>query len=487
MVRKDIYGSGKSISRRRFIQGSAFSMAAFGLGRGRLTAAAQDAGRPNIIFFMTDDQGYHDVGYMGHPHLKTPVLDEMAEHGLRLDRFYSASPVCSPTRASVLSGRHPNRSGTFRHGHQLRPEERSVATLLRNAGYRTGFFGKWHIGSVQAGRPTSPGAHGFDTWSAAPNYYVNNPWLSRNGKAVRLHGESSMVTVEEALPFIEDAAKSKTPFLAFIWTGSPHSPHIATEELLALYAGQPRNEANYYGEITGIDRALGRLREHLRKTGIHENTILWFTSDNGGDRLANNGPLRGGKATLWEGGIRVPTVVEWPARIRQRISHFPAGTVDLFPTFLDLAGVNVPDDRPLDGISIAPLIRGNDMGPRQKPLGFWHYNTPGHLVYSDRILEELHELQQAGKEEGVLVNEGIYHAPGRDYAEAERRPGPGAWLDGNWKFHRTDSGNFLFNLAEDPGEKNDIISKHPERAKRMQNELRKWEDSVIRSLRGADY
>lgn len=251
---------------------------------GAMTGAAADlhGTRPNIVLVMTDDQGYGDAGYMGHPALQTPVLDEMAANGLRLDNFRTASPVCSPTRASVLTGRHPTRIGVFRHGHALRPQERTVATLLREAGYRTGFFGKYHLGSVRDARPTHPGAHGFDEWLAAPNFYMNNPWFSHNGRPVQLRGEGSMVTVEAALPFIASAVRDDKPFLVFIWTGSPHIPHQATPELQALYADQPAQLRNYYGEITGIDRAVGRLRQALRKLNVEKDTLLMFTSDNGG-------------------------------------------------------------------------------------------------------------------------------------------------------------------------------------------------------------
>lgn len=152
------------------------------------TGGALSSFKPNIIFFMTDDQGYGDVGYMGHPKVKTPSIDEMAQNGLRLDRFY-ASPVCSPTRASVLTGRHPNRSGTFSWGHALRPGEATVINHLKKAGYQTGFFGKWHLGSIRKEGKTSPGAHGFEEWVAAANFYTNDPWMSRNGMPVHLEGE----------------------------------------------------------------------------------------------------------------------------------------------------------------------------------------------------------------------------------------------------------------------------------------------------------
>jgi arylsulfatase A-like enzyme len=451
--------------------------------------AGAEAGRPpNIIFAMTDDQGYGDVAYMGHRHLQTPVLDEMAESGLRMDRFYAAAPVCSPTRASVLTGRHPNRSGTFSWGNVLREQEQTVATALREAGYRTGFFGKWHIGSVRAGQPTSPGGHGFDVWSAAPNFYENDPWFSRNGRAVQVHGESSAVTVEEALPFIRDAVESGKPFFAVVWFGAPHIPHDATDEFQALYPALPEQLRNYYGEITGVDRAMGMLRDELRGLGIEQDTLLWFTSDNGGrpqDGAEHRG-LRGVKGQLWEGGIRVPALLEWPGRIAPRISAVPAGTVDLYPTLLELAGVEVAHARPLDGISLVPHLAGR-MQTRPQPMGFWTYSpAQGHRMRSDEIVQELYAQQQAGEPEDI--NEGRLYGPDLDYAEADDLPGDGAWLDGVWKLHqRADGELLLFNLADDKGEQNNVIDQHPERAERMQTELREWQESVVRSMRGKDY
>lgn len=444
--------------------------------------------RPNMIFVMTDDQGYGDVGFMGHPHLRTPVLDQMAHQGLQMHRFYAAAPRCSPTRASVLTGRHPNRSGVFSFGHALRPQEHSIATALREAGYRTGLFGKWHLGSVRAGQPTSPDGHGFEVWSAAPNFYVNDPWFSRNGQPVQVQGEGSAVTVAEAMPFIREAVQQGRPFFAVIWFGAPHTPHEATEELQALYPDLPRRLRNYYGEITGVDQAVGTLRQELRRLGIAENTLLIFTSDNGGqpgDGAEHLG-LRGAKSEVWEGGIRVPAVVEWPGRIGPGITHVPASTVDLYPTFLEIAGVCMPHERPMDGISLVPLFEGR-MQKRPQPLGFWEYMARrGQRMRSDQILQQLFQQQQTGGE--VRINEGQLLGPELAYEEADDRPGHSVWMDNEWKLHRRPNGRFLlFNLRHDQGEQHNVIEQHPDIADRMKRELNEWEESVIRSLRGADY
>lgn len=446
------------------------------------------AGQPNIIFCMADDLGYGDVGYQGHPILQTPALDEMAASGWRFNRFYSASPVCSPTRASVLTGRHPNRAGVFRWGNALRPKERSLATLLAESGYRTGFFGKWHLGSIRAGRPTNPSAFGFERWTAAANFYMNDPWMSRDGEPVQLLGEGSMVTVTEAVGFMNESAKANQPFLAFVWFGSPHTPHQATEELQRLYADQSPQLRNYYGEITGIDQAMARLRDELRRLDIHRETLLIFSSDNGGrvrDGADHRG-LRGQKAELWEGGIRVPAVMEWPGRLLPHTTDVPASTVDLFPTFLELAGVPLPRDRPLDGISLVPLLDGSQLA-RAQPLGFWDYAAPETIgMKSDEIVQDLKEkLAQGGDGD---INEGVLHSADQPWEELDRYPGNSVWLDGWWKLHRTAEQRYLlFDLEHDPAEAKDLLAEEASRGQRMIAELRAWEDSVIRSVRGADY
>src|SRR5688572_10054209 len=189
-------------------------------------SSASAAAPPNVILMMGDDHGWEETGYHGHPHVKTPVLDEIAATGLRLDRFYAAHPSCSPTRASFLTGRHPNRMGAFAPGWSLRPEEITIAQLLNKAGYRCGHFGKWHVGTVKAGSPTNPGAMGFHEWVSHDNFFELNPSLSRNGGPPEVFkGESSEIVINEAIRFIDAAKKAGKPFFTVVWFGSPHEPY----------------------------------------------------------------------------------------------------------------------------------------------------------------------------------------------------------------------------------------------------------------------
>lgn len=201
-------------------------------------ADAQAADRPNIILLMADDQGWGETSYNGHPHLQTPALDEMASSGLRLDRFYAASPVCSPTRASCMTGRHANRSGAFGAGWSTRPEEITIAQILKDAGYRTAHFGKWHIGAVKKGSPLSPNRMGFDESFSHDNFFEMDWELSRNGGPPEsFKGDGSEVVVGEALGFARKVVAEKKPFFIVIWFGSPHAPYSGYEKDVAPFKG----------------------------------------------------------------------------------------------------------------------------------------------------------------------------------------------------------------------------------------------------------
>ena len=454
-------------------------------------AAETDSKRPHIILCMADDQGWGDVGYNGHKVLKTPVLDDMAKTGLRFDNFYSAAPVCSPTRGSVLTGRHPNRFACFTWGHTLRPQEVTLPEVLQKAGYTTGHFGKWHLGSVRKASPVCPGNSGFDVWASSPNFYENSPLLSLNGKVIQTKGESSLVTVNLALDFIRKAITAKKPSLSVIWFGNPHTPHIALPELRKLYPNQPKRRQNYYGEVTGIDRAMGHLRKELRKLKIADNTLLWYTSDNGARRPGSTGGLRGQKGSLYEGGIRVPAIIEWPAKIKKpAVTGLSASTVDIYPTILDVVGAKADKQPILDGQSLLPLIEGR-MTKRSQPLGFWVYPARGRPMRSGRMLKALQEEQKTGKESSdpqlLDANAGKIT---RKYP-ANHLPGHAAWIDGNYKLHRIARRNgriiyTLYNLKNDPKETTNLTNREPATTARLKKSLATWQQSVIRSLNGKD-
>jgi arylsulfatase A-like enzyme len=440
---------------------------------------------------MADDQGWGDMAYNGHPVLKTPNFDAMAAESLRFDHFYAAAPVCSPTRGSVMTGRHPNRFGCFKWGHSLRPQEISVAEALKTAGYVTGHFGKWHLGSVMKGSPVSPGGAGFDEWLSAPNFFDNDPILSREGVAVRTKGESSMVTVDAALEFIRKHAETPQPFLAVVWFGSPHGPHRAIEKDRAIYDDQKQKQQHFYGEITGMDRAFGKLRKELRTLGIRENTILWYCSDNGG--LPNLGATggRANKGKVYEGGLRVPAILEWPARIDgHRVTKVPTNTCDIYPTLLDIAGVRMENQPPLDGISLTSLIAGR-MNTRPRPMGFWDYPARGLSTPSDKWMTELLESQKAGGS-GDPARLRLDAAEIKQQYPEDTFPGHAAWIDWPWKLHRIEDKNGkvkleLYNLARDPGEQDDVLARDRDRVKSMKSQLEAWLKSVVRSLNGKDY
>lgn len=480
--------------------------------------AGHAATSPNFILMMGDDHGWEETGFNGHPHVKTPVLDEMAASGLRFDRFYSAHPNCSPTRASFLTGRHPNRMGTFAPGWSFRPEEITIAHVLRKAGYRTAHFGKWHVGPVKAASPTNPGAMGFDEWLSHDNFFELNPSLSRNGGPPEVHrGESSEVVIKEAIRFIDRARTAEQPFFSVIWFGSPHEPYSGLPADLALYddlpgkyskkvkvtsnetggqASRPQGEVlrERYAEITAMDRAIGSLRKHLATHGLQENTLLFYCGDNGtSDDAALGAPHRGVKSQVYEGGILVPGLIEWPARIpTPRVSRFRACTSDLLPTICSLAGQPLPD-RVLDGVDLSPVLNGKTE-ERNTPLCFWMYDTArlmssNPVPWIDPALQEgttpLVKLM-AGKATRDFTN-----FRGQTLTEDDDL-GPRAIIDGRYKLviHDQKTGEAkreLFDLAADPAEKSDLVPQQVEIANQLQNRLRAWQKSVQKSLTGADY
>ena len=232
---------------------------------------------------------------------------------LRFERFYANAPVCSPTRAGILTGRSNNRTGVLEHGYNLNLEEKTFVQALRKAGFATGHFGKWHLNGIRGpgvpilkDDPYHPGKYGFSHWMTSTNFIDYHPLLSEMGRFDQTKGDASEVIVDRALAFIDNALKVQKPSLSVIWYGAPHSPWIASETDRAPFAHLPIAEQHHYGELVAMDRSIGALRGGLRKLGIEDDTLIWFSSDNGGLRknFGENavGPLRGGKKELWEGG-----------------------------------------------------------------------------------------------------------------------------------------------------------------------------------------
>ncbi len=419
---------------------------------GSLILNAQTTKRPNIILVMADDQGWGQMGYYNHPILKTPNLDKMAENGLRFNRFYAGAPVCSPTRASVLTGRSNDRTAVYAHGYAMCRQEKTLAQALKNAGYKTAHFGKWHLNGLRGpGVPVlasdirNPGQFGFDEWLSVTNFFDIDPIMSHNGEVVEMKGESSEIIVNEALQFIEKEKDNDKPLFVVIWYGSPHAPWRAYETDKKPFDKLNENAQNHYGELVNMDKSIGDLRNRLRELKMEENTLVWFNSDNGG--LPNFGPetvggLRGFKGQIYEGGLRVPCIIEWPAGInKSRITDFPASTMDIFPTIADI--IDLPKSSfifPVDGISIKELFSG-DLKIREKPIPF-------------------------------------------------RYQGKTAIVDNNYKLISTDisKNQFeLYDLVNDPGETKNLIDKKKQVAKRMIEYLTEWNESVDISVSGKDY
>ena len=457
-------------------------------------SAFSAAAPPNFVLVMADDQGWGDMAYNGYPGLKTPNFDALAREGLRFDNFHAAAPVCSPTRGSVMTGRTPNRFGCFSWGFPLRPQEKTIAEALKQAGYRTGHFGKWHIGSVQKNGAVNPGAKGFDTWVSAPNFFDLDPILSDQGKAVPFKGDSSDVTADLALKFIRECAAKREKFLAVVWFGSPHAPHQALPGDAALYAGMPKEKQHFCGEITAMDRAFGKLRTAIKELGLRDQTVLWYCSDNGAlPKVGSSGGRRGNKSQIYEGGLLVPALLEWPTRVaKPRVTTLPCGTYDIYPTLVELAGVTVAKQPPLDGVSLVPLLDGK-MDQRPKPMGFWDYPARGVITPSKKWMDDLYAEQQAGRESAD---------PARLFSEAgqiktklalDQFPGHAAWLDGSWKLHRIEDKKQqavkweLYDLAADPKEAHDLAQQEAARTAAMRTQLEAWLKSVAASCNGADY
>lgn len=388
----------------------AFVLVLFSCNRDQLKKVKTNPELPNIILVMADDLGYGDVGYNGNTIVKTPNLDVMAREAIRFDRFYAAAPVCSPTRGSCLTGRHPYRYGIPWAGrHPIPGAEITLAEVLKESGYATGHFGKWHLGGLSKsvnqsefpGGPTPyspPWKNGFDVSFSTesmmplynPYYHVGGEYGSEDYRHLQtvpvepgqqtggapwknlywtgpgqfedenLIGDDSRIIMDRALEFIKKQSIKENSFFAVIWFHAPHTPIVAGNNYRKMYPDQSIKAQHWYGCITAMDEQIGILRNSLIEWDISDNTIVWFCSDNGPSYIHNYnsaGPLRGKKAELYEGGIRVPAILEWPGMFSEpAIINIPVSTSDFFPTLLAMANIENAESSVIDGENIFPVL-----------------------------------------------------------------------------------------------------------------------------------
>ncbi len=454
--------------------------------------------RPNFLVILCDDLGYGDLGCYGHKTIRTPNLDRLAEQGLRLTDCYAAAPVCSPSRAGLLTGRTPSRLGVYswipaEHVMHLAREEITIGTLLRKAGYRTAHVGKWHLnGQFNSTEQPQPGDHGFDHWfstqnNAVPSHQNPNNFV-RNGKgAGPLEGFSCQLVTDEAIRWLSgkgvrppgikgsdpfSGPGRKSPFFLFVCYHEPHEPVASPQDLVTQYSAQAMNEdqAQYFANVANMDKAVGRLLTTLDEMKEADNTLVFFTSDNGPETLkrypgakrsyGSPGPLRGMKLHLYEGGIRVPGIMRWPGHTKPgQVVREPFSSLDLLPTFCQLAGVKVPDDRSIDGCNFLPMFEGKRI-ERRTPL-FWHYY---------RSIGE----PKAAMREGDWMILGRWDKP--------PLPGSGGALrTGDMEIIKSAklSSFELYNLRADLGETRDLASQEPQRLRAMSQRLTELYTQVI--------
>jgi len=430
---------------------------------------AQD--KPNIILIMADDLGYGDVGFNGNEIIQTPAMDGLAASGMKFTNFYASGPVCSPTRGTVLTGRHYFRYGIFSANIGHMPKQEIVLPeILKEQGYTTGHFGKWHLGTLHKEKSpkgpkrkplenySPPSFHSYDesfvtesavgTWNpTVGGRYHNNPYYY-NGveETENLEGDDSRVIMDRVVPFIENAVAKKQPFLSVIWFHTPHEPVIAGPEYKKKYAQYSEGKQNYYGAITAMDDQIGRLQKTLKKLNIDDNTIIWFCSDNGPEgkvetdnKPGKTGGLRGRKRSLYSGGVGVPSFVVWPNKVKAGSStNYISGTLDYFPTVMDALNIKMPDNRAIDGTSLLPMLEGKETS-RTKPMPFMHR-------------------------------------------------GKAVWIQGDLKYMTHGKKvTEIYNLRTDRFEENNLIDQYTEESKAMDKHIMDWNLSCKGSHAGKDY
>lgn len=406
-----------------------------------MLSSAGLAEQPNILLILADDLGYHDLGFQGSERVITPHLDALAQDGIRFTDGHVSASVCSPSRAGMVTGRYQQRFGHEANvpppTHGMDTNEQTLGQALKALGYRTGLFGKWHLGNEPKHYPTQRGfdvfyglRDGHRTFWYDPNHAHDQPGdaknVEHNGKQVSFEGHFTDWLGDRTVDFIN--GHQKEPFFAFLSFTAPHAPlESKPEDLEAL-----GTDDHYLGLIYGLDRNVGKVVEALKKNGQFENTLIWFLSDNGGTvRQASNVPLGGKKGTKFEGGHRVPFILHWGDRIPKGDYDPMVSALDIYPTCVVAAGGSLKQERPLDGVDLMPYLTVKETGEPHPQL-IWR------------------KLECA------------------------------AVRDGDWKLIRVENyGYALYDLSKDPAEKQDLAAAMPEKVEQLKKLLESWETDKI--------
>ncbi len=405
--------------------------------------------RPNVLLIMTDDQGWGDLGSSGNPMLQTPVLDSLARQSATFNRFY-VSPLCAPTRASLLTGRYHLRTGTVsvtKGLETMHADETTLAELFQTNGYRTGIFGKWHNGEHF---PNNPAGQGFDEflgfcaghWS---NYFGTE--LQTNGQPQKTTGYITDALTDAALSFIDHTRKK--PFFCYVPYNAPHSPHQVPDAYFDPHkaAGHDNELASIYGMVANIDHNVGRLLRRLDELELTDNTIVIFLTDNGPNGHRYNGGMKGIKGSVDEGGMRVPCFVRWPGTIRPGLAiKSIAAHIDILPTLVDLCALRKPETLPIDGVSMARALREQSAAPAGRTL----FN---HVAFTDNV--------------------------------TDLKPRPGTARTDRYRLVWKDEQPELYDMQADPGQTRNVAAYHPEETRQLADAYTRWFADVTRNLQPA--
>jgi len=452
------------MKRRDFLQAGALSTLSVCASKA-LGNESHNTNQPNILILMADDLGYSDLSCFGSQEINTPVLDQLANEGVRFTDFYAAAPNCSPSRAALLTGRFPARVGMYSYIPQNTPmhlpaSERTLARLLKNNNYATAHIGKWHLYSdLLSGEFPTPKDHGFDYWfatenNAEPSHHNPNNFVRNGEKVGEIEGYSCQIVADEAIDWLNNHRDNQKPFFLNVWFHEPHRKVAAPPDLLAKHPN--RDDAAYLACIENMDQAIGRILNELDEQSLAENTLVMFASDNCIYHDGSNGGFRGAKSWVWEGGIRTPSIMRWPGQISTGTTcETPASLIDVLPTLCQISKTDIPSDRRLDGVSLVPLFQ-NETIERETPLFWSFYRTdPACAMRIDQwsLIGYLNEEVPPG------------HSIREEHMKYIKRSYPNRFE--------------LYNLETDPTQSNDVSEKYPKQFESMKQQMISLHEEVI--------